>query len=90
MGVYPAGLGYQGGDVGSRLRVIEVFLQRTWGYSTEPQRAAGLRWNAIPIRRPFLWKESSTPSSLEKDYGWKDAGRQEQTHKHKARQGLLQ
>lgn len=64
-GVNPGGLGYQGGAVGSRCNLTEQLLQRTWGNSVQPEAPSE---KATPMKRPFLWKESSTAPSVEKDW----------------------
>lgn len=66
-GVNPSGPGYHGGVVGSRWNLTEQLLQRTWGNRARPSGTEVPREKATPMKRPFLWKESSTAASVEKD-----------------------
>lgn len=79
-GVNPGGPGYQGWDAGSRSNLNEQLLQRTWGNRARPRSTEVSVEKATPTKRPFLWKESSTAPSEEKD--WVCAGANV-THKHK-------
>lgn len=67
-GENPNGPGYQGGAVWSRWNLNEQLLQRMWANRAPPCSSEELRLKATPIKRPFLWKESST-ASVEKDWG---------------------
>lgn len=65
--VKPGGPGCQGRAAGSSCTRTEQFLHRTWGNRGRPSSTEASRLKAAPMGRPFLWKESSTAASVEKD-----------------------